>query len=122
MAKPHHKLGVWKRSLSLVTRIYEMTTGFPDKEKFGLVSQMRRAAVSIPSNIAEGAARNSRKEFVNFLHIAQGSIAELETQILISRNLEYVDQERVDPLLQEIEEISRMIIGLQRSLKQPHHS
>ena len=122
MAKPHHKLDVWKRSLSLVTRIYEITTAFPDKEKFGLVSQMRRAAVSISSNIAEGAARNSRKEFVNFLHIAQGSIAELETQILISRNLEYVDKERVDPLLQELEEISRMIIGLQRSLKKSHHS
>ncbi len=68
-----------------------MTAQFPNKEKFGLISQMQRAAVSIPSNIAEGAARNSRKEFINFLHIAQASTAELETQILISCNLEFID-------------------------------
>ena len=96
-----------------------MTTQFPDEEKFGLVSQMRRAAVSIPSNIAEGAARNSRKAFVNFLHIAQGSTAELETQLLITRNLRFIDSLLIDPLLQELEEISKMIIGLQRSLKKP---
>ena len=89
MARPHHKLEVWKRSLHFVTKIYKITAKYPNEEKFGLVSQMRRAAVSIPSNIAEGAARNSKKEFINFLHIAQGSAAELETQILISRNLEF---------------------------------
>jgi len=117
MGKPHHNLEVWKRALNFVTEIYKTTTGFPNDEKFGLVSQMRRAAVSIPSNIAEGAARNSKKEFINFLHIAQGSAAELETQILISRNLEFVSQNQADPLLKELEEISRMIIGLQKSLR-----
>ncbi len=119
MGKPHHKLKVWKRSLNFVTKIYKITALFPADEKFGLISQMRRAAVSIPSNIAEGAARNSKKEFINFLHIAQGSTAELETQILISRNLDFVTPNQADPLLQELEEISRMIIGLQNSLRTP---
>jgi len=117
MARPHHKLEVWKRSLNFVTKIYEITAKFPADEKFGLVSQMRRAAVSIPSNIAEGAARNSKKEFINFLHISQGSAAELETQILISRNLNFINSSQTEPLLQELEDISRMIIGLQKSLR-----
>ena len=117
MGIPHHKLEVWRRSLNLVTKIYKKTVQFPADEKFGLVSQMRRAAVSIPSNIAEGAARNSKKEFINFLHIAQGSASELETQILISGNLDFVSQSQADPLLKELEEISRMIIGLQKSLR-----
>ena len=117
MAKPHHKLDVWKRSLKFVTEIYRVTSQFPDEEKFGLISQMRRAGVSIPSNIAEGAARSGPKEFNNFLHIAQGSVAELETQFFISRNLEFIGSEKVKPLLQELEEISKMVIGLQRSLK-----
>jgi four helix bundle protein len=117
MAKPHHQLAVWQRSINLVKGIYQLTEEFPESEKFGLISQMRRAAVSIPSNIAEGAARNSRKEFINFLHIAQGSIAELETQILISQELGFVKVDSVNSLLQEMDEISKMIIGLQRSLK-----
>ena len=117
MGKPHHNLEVWKRSLSFVTKIYKLTADFPADEKFGMVSQIRRAAVSIPSNLAEGAARNSKKEFINFLHIAQGSTAELETQILISRNLSFVAQSQAHPLLKELEEIPRMIVGLQRSLK-----
>ncbi len=117
MGKPHHNLEVWKRSLNFVTKIYKITAKYPNEEKFGLVSQMRRAAVSIPSNIAEGAARNSKKEFINFLHIAQGSTAELETQILISRNLQFITSSDTEPLLQELEEISKMIIGLQKSLR-----
>ena len=102
-----------------MTEIYRITAQFPGEEKFGLVSQMRRAAVSIPSNIAEGAARNSRKEFINFLHIAQGSIAELETQIIISNKLNFIDSSQTEFLLSEIDEISKMIIGLQRSLRVP---
>ncbi len=117
MGKPDHNLEVWKRSLSFVTKIYKITAKYPNEEKFGLVSQMRRAAVSIPSNIAEGAARNSKKEFINFLHIAQGSAAELETQILISRNLHFITTSDTEPLLQEFEEISKMIIGLQKLLR-----
>ena len=116
MAKPHHKLVVWKRSLVFVTQIYRMTAQFPPEERFGLVSQMRRAAVSIPSNIAEGAARNTRKEFMNFLYIAQGSASELETQMLISRELGFVATADLDGLMSELDEISKMIIGLQKSL------
>jgi four helix bundle protein len=116
MAKPHHKLVVWKRSLVFVTAIYRMTAQFPPEERFGLVSQMRRAAISIPSNIAEGAARNTHKEFTNFLYIAQGSASELETQMLISRELGFVDMADTDGLLSELDEISKMIIGLQKSL------
>ena len=113
------KLDVWNLSRKLTKNIYQISKKFPNEEKFGLVSQMRRAAVSVPSNISEGAARNSRKEFINFLHIAQGSVSELETQILISRNLGFIEPKKVEPLLQELDEISKMIIGLQRSLKPP---
>jgi four helix bundle protein len=116
MPKPHHQLVVWKRAIGLVKQVYLATTVYPSEEKFGLVSQMRRAAVSIPSNIAEGAARNTTREFENFLHIAQGSAAELETQI-ISRELEFLLPDRTDWLLNELDEISRMIIGLHRKLK-----
>ena len=117
MGKPHHKLEVWRRSISFVQRIYEATADFPDLEKFGLVSQMRRASVSVPSNIAEGAARNSKKEFMNFLHIAQGSISELETQIIISGRLGFLGNTVQEELLNELEELSRMVLGLQRNLK-----
>jgi four helix bundle protein len=117
MAKPHHQLTVWRRSIEAVKQVYLITSTFPSEEKFGLVSQMRRAAVSIPSNIAEGAARNTPKEFDNFLHIAQGSTAELETQIIISQELHFLEPEQADRLLSELNEISKMIIGLQRSLK-----
>ena len=103
--------------MNFVTKIYKITACFSQNEKFGLVSQMRRSAISIPSNIAEGAARNSKKEFINFLHIAQGSNAELETQLIISQNLGLIDSANNEVLLQELEEISKMIIGLQRSLK-----
>ena len=116
MGKPHHRLDVWKRSLELVTKIYKVTALFPDEEKFGLVSQMRRAAVSIPSNIAEGAGRSSGKQFGYFLDIAQGSISELETQILISQNLKFLSSSQVKSLLHELGEISRMVFGLKRSL------
>jgi len=114
--KPHHRLDVWKRSLDFVTEVYRATAIFPDEEKFGLVSQMRRAAVSIPSNIAEGAGRSSGKQFGYFLDIAQGSISELETQILISQNLKFLSSSQVKSLLHELGEISRMVFGLKRSL------
>ena len=116
MGKPHHRLDVWKRSLDFVTEVYRATAIFPDEEKFGLVSQMRRAAVSIPSNIAEGAGRSSGKQFGYFLDIAQGSISELETQILISQNLKFLSSSQVKSLLHELGEISRMVFGLKRSL------
>ncbi|MBI3583043.1 MAG: four helix bundle protein [Nitrospinae bacterium] len=115
--KPHHKLDVWKRAIKFVEQIYKITSSFPPEEKFGLTSQMRRASISIPSNIAEGSARNSSKEFINFLHISQGSVAELETQIIISKNLQFLDSQTEDVLLKELDEISKMIIGLQKSVR-----
>ena len=117
--RPHHRLEVWKRALRFVKEIYEVTSGFPEDEKFGLVSQMRRAAVSVPSNIAEGAARNGKKEFINFLHIAQGSLAELETQLLISCDLGFIDVGKEEKLQNELDEISKMIFGLQQTLRRP---
>ena len=87
----HENLEIWKLSIDFVTKIYSYTKVFPSEEKFGLVSQMRRAAVSIPSNIAEGAARKSDKEYLQFLYISLGSIAEIDTQLIISNNLGYTD-------------------------------
>jgi len=81
MGKPHHKLNVWKKAIHFVKRIYQITGEFPSEEKFGLVSQMRRSAISIASNISEGAGRNNKKEFNQFLGVAQGSASELETQL-----------------------------------------
>lgn len=86
--KHHFKsLAIWERSRILVQHIYEVTKGFPDDEKFGLVSQMRRAAVSVPSNIAEGCGRKGNKELIQFLHISTGSLCELETQLYLSYDL-----------------------------------
>ena len=84
------ELMVWQKAIDLVTEIYKITRAFPKEEVFGLVSQMQRAAVSIPSNIAEGHERNSEKEFAQFLCIARGSLAELETQIIIAEKLSYI--------------------------------
>jgi four helix bundle protein len=115
--KPHLKLEVWKRSVEFVTEIYKLTQSFPEFEKFSLVAQMRKAAVSIPNNIAEGAGRGSKREFSQFLSIAQGSIAELETQLIISNNLDYITRDKMEILLSELNEISKMIIGLRRHLR-----
>jgi len=117
VARPHHRLEVWKKGVEFVTQVYMVTRRLPADEKFGLIAQMRRAAVSIPSNIAEGAARNSKKEFINYLHIAQGSSAELETQIVIAQKLLFLSRTVSDKLLNDLDDISKMIIGLQRSLK-----
>ena len=91
----HEDLDVWKLSMDLVVDIYSLTKKFPSDEKFGLISQLRRAAVSVPSNIAEGAARKSDKENLQFLYIALGSIAEIETQLLISNRLGFCDSEKI---------------------------
>ena len=114
--KAHHKLKVWQRSVDFVTKIYQLTEKFPRNELHGLTSQMRRAAVSIASNLAEGAGRESKKEFMQFLSISQGSVSELETQLIIAHRLGYCSE--IDYLLTELDEISKMIIGLRRSVKQ----
>lgn len=112
--KAHHKLKVWQRSITLVTEIYKLTEKFPDSELYGLINQMRRAAVSIASNIAEGAGRSGKKEFRRFLSMSQGSVAELETQLIIAENLGYCSD--IKDLLNELDEISKMIFGLMTSL------
>ena len=95
----------------------QITTKLPEEEKFGLTAQMRRAAISIPSNIAEGAGRNNQKEFIHFLRISQGSIAELETQILIGQNLGHFHNTTIQTLLDDLDEIFKMVIGLQKTLR-----
>lgn len=100
--------------MALVRAVYALTRGFPAEETYGLVLQLRRAAVSIPSNLAEGAGRDGRKEFVRFLSIARGSLSELETQLLIAADLGYVPKEHSAFLL--VERVSRLITGLHRKL------
>jgi len=110
----HKDLEVWKRSIDLVVDIYELSKGFPSTEKYGLSSQMQRAAVSIPYNIAEGAARNSTKEYIRFLNIAQGSLSELETQLIISERIGFKLKE--PSVFVAIENISKMLYRLRESL------
>lgn len=108
----HRDLLVWQRSMKLVKDIYGQTAGFPRHELYGLASQLRRAAVSVPSNLAEGASRNSRGEFRQFVGTAKGSLAEVETQLEIARDLGYMPGEAAERLLHEVDEISRMLAGL----------
>jgi len=108
-------LEVWKKAVELVTEIYRLTTSFPDSEKFGITNQMRRASVSIPSNIAEGSARHHAKDFTHFLRIADGSAAELETQLIISAKLGF--SSNVDTHLNEIVVIRRMLAAFIKSLR-----
>jgi four helix bundle protein len=110
----HENLDIWKLSIEFVTNIYLITKEFPADEKYELVSQMRRSAVSIPSNIAEGAARKSDKEFLQFLHISLGSIAELDTQLIIAENLEYLNKSEIRA---ELKEIKLKLIGYIKYIK-----
>jgi four helix bundle protein len=115
--RPHEKLEVWNRAIEFVVKIYQATTEFPKDERFGLTSQIRRAAVSIPANIAEGAARQSSKEFAHFLSIAQGSASELETELLIAERLSYLESDIYRKIYNELNTIARMIVGLSQHLK-----
>ncbi len=114
--RTHKDLDVWKKGIEFVTRIYEVTSGFPKSELYGLSSQLRRAAVSIPSNIAEGASRKSKTEFKQFLFIALSSGAEIETQIMIAYNLKYVEASLSENLIADLETIQKMLQGLIKSL------
>lgn len=115
--KSHADLDVWKRAVDLAADVYKVTASFPAEEKFGLVSQMRRSAVSIASNIAEGAARTSRREFMQFLSIASGSACELDTQLIISRRVAIGDDHTLAQLEQNLSRVSQMIQGLLRSIR-----
>ncbi len=114
--RTHKDLDVWKKSIDFVTEIYKVTNQFPSEEKFGLISQLRRAAISVPSNISEGATRKNKTEFKQFLYIALSSGAELETQLIISANLDYISIDIRDTLISELNSISRMIQGLIKSV------
>lgn len=109
-------LKVWEKAMELTTLVYHSISNFPENEKFGLISQIKRSAVSIPSNIAEGAGRNSKKEFSHFLGIAIGSSYELETLIILSTNLKFIEEEKSKILLSNIDEIQKMIYKLQLHL------
>ena len=111
----HKDLEVWKKSMDLVSNIYKIPESFPNKELYGLTNQIRRAAVSVPSNIAEGAARSSKKEFIQFLYIALGSLSELESQIIIANRLEYLNNS--DTLLEDLKFVQKLINGLIYYLK-----
>ena len=115
--RAHENLEVWKKAVDFVVLVYKCTEKFPSDEKFGLVSQLRRAAVSIPSNIAEGAARSFQKEKLHFLSIAQGSTSEVETQIVISQRLDYIASSELDDLMARSAELGRMMYGWARHLR-----
>ena len=113
-------LKIWNKSIDLAIKVYDVTTKFPADERFGLISQTRRCAVSIPSNISEGAGSNSNGEFMQLLGIANGSSYELQTQLVISERLGFLDSKLCNELLDNIDEIQKMNFNLQRSIKLKH--
>ena len=113
----HQDLKVWQKAMDLVVQCYRLAAEFPKSEVYGLTSQLQRAAVSIPANIAEGRGRRSTKDFLRFLDIAYGSLMELETHLQIADRLQYSSPDRINPLLQLSAEIGRMLNGLQVSLE-----
>jgi four helix bundle protein len=116
--KPKHykDLLVWQKGMNLAKLVYKLTMRFPAEERYGLTSQLRRAAVSVPSNIAEGQARRGTNEFLQFLSIAEGSLAELETQLLLSVELDFTQQAEAEPALKETDELQKMLVALKRKL------
>jgi four helix bundle protein len=117
MEKPHKKLDVWQAAMKVVQMVYQLTNTFPSEERFGLVTQMRRAAVSIPSNIAEGAARQGKREFKNFVSMAQGSLSELDTQLDLTILLGYISEDDVKEIEGQLLRVDKMLTGLIRSLE-----
>ena len=115
--RDYRDLKVWQAGLELAEAVYAVTTDFPKAEVFGLISQLRRAAVSIPSNIAEGHARDSTKEFLRFISIALGSLAELETQLTLACRLGFLERKKLEELTEQTNAIGRMLRGLQNSLR-----
>jgi four helix bundle protein len=113
----HYKeLKIWQKGMNLAKSVYQLTARFPPEERFGLSAQMRRAAVSVPSNIAEGQARHGTREFLQFLSHASGSLAELETQVLLSTNLGYCEESEISSIAGEIAEIQKMVAAIRRKL------
>ena len=111
------ELEIWKRSRLFCSDVYNVTSKFPESEKFGLINQLRRASVSIPSNIAEGSSRHSNKDFSRFLEITLGSCYEVETQLLIAYDLRFMNEQQLQHLLIELNEITKMISRFKSTLK-----
>jgi four helix bundle protein len=120
MLKNYKDLKVWQRSYQLCLEIYKITKGFPREERYNLTSQIRRAAVSIASNIAEGYGRKTTSEYIRFLYIAYGSNCELETQILLAGDLGYIESGKLEMLKERIREVERMLKALIQSLEKKH--
>lgn len=118
MAQHYKDLIAWQKAMDLVAAIYDATDAFPKRETYGLADQMRRAAVSIPSNVAEGQAHYSSREFLHFLRHARGSLAELETQVLIAQHRKYLEQAQAEDLLRRADELNRILSGLINSLRE----
>jgi four helix bundle protein len=114
---PHKNLLAWKSAMVLVEEVYKLTHNFPKEEIYGLVSQMRRAAVSVPSNIAEGAADRTTNQFSNYLSIAIGSLAELDTQLELSKNLGFITNDQLDSIIEILNKTKSLVYGLRKSLK-----
>ena len=116
--RTHKDLDAWKLSVEFVTEVYKITRNFPKEELFGLSNQLRRAAVSVPSNIAEGAARQTAKEFIQFLYIALGSLQEADPQLLIAKNLGFLTLQRFQNLITDVDKIGKRLNGLIKYLKE----
>ena len=116
-SRSYKDLEVWKLAVDFVKAVYQATSKFPASENFGLTNQIRRSAVSIPSNIAEGQGRNSVKEFRQFLSFGLGSLGELETQLIIAKEIDYLTIEELNPLLATLDRIRKMIRGLSKGIK-----
>jgi len=115
--KSYRELEVWQKSMDLALECYQMTNKFPKSETYGISSQLQRAAISVPANIAEGRSRRHTKEFIQHLSIAYGSLAEVETYVLFAGRLNYITKDQLDRFMLKTAEIGRMINGLQKSLK-----
>ncbi len=122
MKKPHKRLDLWHKSMDFAETMYEMTADFPEHEKFGLISQIRRAAISIPANVAEGAARKSTKEFIQFIHVAMGSCSELDTQLELVKRIGYISCEYWQEIDEYLSNIDCMLVGLRNSLRMDNKS
>jgi four helix bundle protein len=118
MGKGFEDLEVWKLSVQLSTDIYKITESFPKTEQFGLTNQIRRSVVSIPSNLAEGSAKNSKPEFARFISMSQGSNAELKTQLIIAKNIGFLQESDYINLIEKIDSIARMLKALRNSIKE----
>ena len=120
MLRNYKELNVWQKAYKFCLEIYKITMSFPKDERYGLISQIRRAAISVPSNIAEGYGRKTTKEYIQALYIAYGSNCELETQIMLSGDLGYIKGENLERLQKDIGDIERMLKGLISSLENKH--